>query len=411
MGMNRNLRFISLLHMAAVGFSVKTNMLTIHATDTLFSGRSREDPTAPGALQFDMPGCSFTFIVENTSTIELAMSQVGTTSTSGGTSKGIEIMWPDERGNKDEVISLKDGFLYPNCFEVLIDNELVFLDETEYHSFCTTDWNQDGSSNLITLPPLDETVSHIVQVFKSSEAQFNSILVEPNYMTLNQINLYGKAPSSSYPVPPTRRIEFLGDSITAGYCNLCDETSESGVFGESHYESWSNQVARQLKADFHSVAWSGYGMVNNCCGGNTTMPMVYARSLASVSVGALYDFSLWVPQVVVINLGTNDISSGKYDEEIYVETYINLLNNMTLNYGDEVSFFLACGPMADRYCDGVKSVIDTYNSNPLNTPTAYFLNQTALDLDMDCCGHPSSQDDVVMANYTAGFISDTVGWS
>lgn len=379
-----------------------------------------------------MPGSSFRFIVENASQIVLDMSQVGTQTTNSETTrvaKANRIMdsfWPDTRKQDQAIISNNNNnmdtddaevFEWPNCFEVYIDEKFVSLSTEEYHSFCTTSWKAgDGVSNLITITPidLDETISHTVQVFKSSEAQFNSIVIEANYVTLNQINIYNNnddsvPPSFSLPNAPTRRIEFVGDSITAGYCNLCEETSEGNVFAESQYESWTNRVANQLNAEFHTIAWSGYGMVNNCCGGTTTMPMVYPRTLATVE-DALWDFSSWIPDVVVINLGTNDFYSGSYNEAIYVTTYGELLNNMTLYYGDQVSFFLACGPMAKGYCSGVEEVIDNYNNNPLNAPIAYFLDQTSLDVKMNCCGHPTAADDQVMANYTASFIASTIGW-
>ena len=61
-----------------------------------------------------------------------------------------------------------------------------------------------------------------------------------------------------------------------------------------------------------------YGMVENCCGGTTLASDVWRRTLATVvSPNAtdphgtapenIWDFSSWVPDAVVINLGTERI--------------------------------------------------------------------------------------------------------
>ena len=54
----------------------------------------------------------------------------------------------------------------------------------------------------------------------------------------------------------------------------------------------------------HTAAWSGLGMVRNCCGGNTTMPAIFGRTLATVNKNSTWDFKSWTADVLVINLGT-----------------------------------------------------------------------------------------------------------
>jgi hypothetical protein len=191
-------------------------------------------------------------------------------------------------------------------------------------------------------------------------------------------------------------------------CELAEVSNTAA--GESHYLSWPNIIARSLGAEFHTIAWSGYGLPNNCCGGETTMPTIYGRTLASVPDGTSpWDFKQWLPHAVVINLGTNDVFSGSWDEAVFTDAYLSLTANITLAYGPTVALFLACGPMTDVYCAAVAQVIDALAIQP-NGPPAYFFDQTNLGLGLSCCGHPSADDDAIMGQAGAALIKEMMAW-
>ena len=184
------------------------------------------------------------------------------------------------------------------------------------------------------------------------------------------------------------------------------EPDADGAEVESHWDSWAPRIARQLDADFHTVAWSGYGLVQNCCGGDTTLPAVYRRALGSdPSDGNAWNFSSWTPQAVVINLGTND-GAEVAATDAFVDTYVELAKNITGAYGVGTELFLACGPMATYYCDAVGATIDALTAAGLR---AHFLDQTNAAVDA-CCGHPSVDDDIYMATSGADFIAGVMGW-
>lgn len=106
----------------------------------------------------------------------------------------------------------------------------------------------------------------------------------------------------------TMRVEFIGDSITAG----------EGLRGPKSFSEWlpmafgsledySRVTAEKLHALYQNVAISGWGIHNawnNNCAEN--IPSVYDD--ISYSVGKPYDFS-FDPDAVVIALGTNDNGS------------------------------------------------------------------------------------------------------
>jgi hypothetical protein len=62
---------------------------------------------------------------------------------------------------------------------------------------------------------------------------------------------------------------------------------------EAFGATWDFQIGTILNAQVHTAAWSGLGMVHNCCGGNTTMPAIFSRTLATKNVDNTWDWSSW----------------------------------------------------------------------------------------------------------------------
>ena len=72
-----------------------------------------------------------------------------------------------------------------------------------------------------------------------------------------------------FPVQPkTRRLEFIGDSDTVGYCAADhgnDDSTERR--SENSYVTWHAQLARSLDAEEQVQAISGIGVLGACAGG------------------------------------------------------------------------------------------------------------------------------------------------
>ena len=114
------------------------------------------------------------------------------------------------------------------------------------------------------------------------------------------------------PTPaPARFIEFVGDSMTCGYGVLgpgaeCPFSADT----EAETHAFGALTASALDAAHVAIAYSGKGVVRNY-GGDTDglLPELYLRTFADDASSA-YGFDQYVPDVVVINLGTNDYSVG-----------------------------------------------------------------------------------------------------
>jgi lysophospholipase L1-like esterase len=128
------------------------------------------------------------------------------------------------------------------------------------------------------------------------------------------------------PVPRGRRMEIVGDSITCGYGVLGpDETCPFSADTQSEPLAWGALAAKSLSAMHTSIAVSGIGVFRNYAGDiQDTMPERYGRSIADDPSSA-WDHS-FVPDVIVVNLGTNDFAGGKGDPgPVFQETYVAFL--------------------------------------------------------------------------------------
>lgn len=172
-----------------------------------------------------------------------------------------------------------------------------------------------------------------------------------------------------------RRIEFIGDSITAGSMMRRPEgdpafgipagptCADSGLYSD-YLNSFVNLLCTAFSASCSTIARNGLGVYLDCCGDvGTKMPDYYPRVLAKVE--DVYSFED-APQAVVINLGTNDWSGcededpfddgcGPEFEAAFARHYVNFMLNITLWYASPgIKFFLAVGPIIGSYMNATE---------------------------------------------------------
>ena len=108
------------------------------------------------------------------------------------------------------------------------------------------------------------------------------------------------------PTPlPQRRIAFFGDSVTVGMGNeAAHNAPDNNPAEKNHYLSYAAIAARDLNAEFHSIAKSGIGVLVSWF--DFTMPAYFDQLRAESNNDSKWDFSQWQPHVVVVNLLQND---------------------------------------------------------------------------------------------------------
>lgn len=111
---------------------------------------------------------------------------------------------------------------------------------------------------------------------------------------------------------PKRKIEYIGNSITCAYG--VEDTNPNNHFDiatENHYMSYAAITARNLNAQHFSVSRSGIGIYRHYGsskkGSEVCMPKQYEYTRI-YDKSELWDFSKYQPDVVCVNLGTNDTS-------------------------------------------------------------------------------------------------------
>ncbi|MBQ7980169.1 MAG: GDSL family lipase, partial [Oscillospiraceae bacterium] len=151
-----------------------------------------------------------------------------------------------------------------------------------------------------------ETVK--ICIMKLSEAAFSKIGIVG-------ISADGEiAPTSPLP----RRMEFIGDSITCGF-GIEGKSAEEhfSTATENPYINYASKAARSFGAECNLISWSGIGVYSSDTktdeiNDSWLMPMLYDYTDLAVEghIGienhAEWDFSGFAPDVIVINLGTND---------------------------------------------------------------------------------------------------------
>lgn len=149
-------------------------------------------------------------------------------------------------------------------------------------------------------------------------------------------------------IKPTKekqlKIEFIGDSITCGY-GIDGELGDTySTTNENATKAYAYKAAQALDADYSMVAFSGHGVISGYTenGEINTSSLVmpyydkigksYGRIPQSIAPETTpWDFEQFKPNLIVVNLGTNDASyCGTQVErcEAYKLGYIEMLKQI-----------------------------------------------------------------------------------
>lgn len=144
------------------------------------------------------------------------------------------------------------------------------------------------------------------------------------------------------------KIEFIGDSITCGYGIEADGPDGKFLAEEENFcETYAWHTVQALQADYLVVARSGIGMFRNYNGphggSSGAMPEIYDQVFFRSRMPK-WDFSEFKPDVVCINLGTNDFSTSGVDADGYENAYLQFAKRLHEQQPQAKLVFLM-GPM------------------------------------------------------------------
>lgn len=271
---------------------------------------------------------------------------------------------------------------------------------------------QSLKDSLITFATHLKEGTHSLLIAQDTEA------ADVNFPVFYGLKLDKGARLAKAPELPERKIEFIGNSITCGKGAL-DKTvkkdhDELGF--ESWYISYDAEIARRLNAQCMVVARSGIGIYRNNgdpkLGGKPTIQDYYSHTLLDLK-SEEWDFANYEPQLVCVNLGTND-TAQTYDVEMFKKAAKKFLGDVRGHYPN-AKIVVLTGPMRSgkRLADQ-KAALD-YAVNQLKAAGEKEMYRFDVPYDTGRFGygtghHPAEGEHKYMADLLTPYLQKLMGW-
>jgi len=188
-----------------------------------------------------------------------------------------------------------------NFYEIVVDHDPTM-------TYIITPQSTTTSYDVVSNLPYGD---HLVEFAKRTETSQGSV-------TFLGFELGGTLLAA--PTKPTRRIEIIGDSISAGSgiepgVDQVNCNTASGNLAQNAYLSYGAVLARNLNAEYHITAAGGRGAWRNYeCGSLDTLPAGYDHMNQRDLNSPLWDHTKYVPDAIIVALGTNDFSPDSCNE-------------------------------------------------------------------------------------------------
>ncbi len=267
----------------------------------------------------------------------------------------------------------------------------------------------DGKETEISVDKKGKLGLVIAKGLKKGVHKFEVYGTQGQVFTLSGISFSGEMLDA--PKLKDRYIEIIGDSITAGADNL---GRPDGVYVEDRtqnsYYAYGMIAARLLDADLATVSRGGSAAVKKEGMSNTHIPSIY-KQITIDKKGSVYDFER-KPDVVVINLGTNDAgllnqlySTNAEKRSAFKSAIKGLVDLVYEGYGKSVPIVFAFGFMTDEnYMDEVYKEL----ANELTAAggEAYYVRMPKNKQGGN--GHPNIEGATAGAKVLADFIEEKI---
>ena len=217
---------------------------------------------------------------------------------------------------------------------------------------------------------------------KFSEFQLNNLSNEKHNITITLISegifrnpeFYGFAVEDkavvSRPADKKLRFEFIGNSITCGYGTEVTDRSPYNDSTSNFCHGFAYRTAQAFDADFMVVARSGIGIYRNY--GDKDYATAYGCMPDNYEKLWLdsphkWDFSKFTPDVLFINLGTNDTwEMSSFNAEAYEKNYRKLMKTVLSHYPKVTIVLLTGSMMGTEALNAVKPILDKIQADFTN---------------------------------------------
>ena len=224
------------------------------------------------------------------------------------------------------------------------------------------------------------------------------------------------------PLPSTRRLWLLGDSITCGYGSVgrgphCPFTPQT----EDAVLAYGGRLAYALGASVEAVAYSGRGLWQNRDNSRRdTVAQLFERVLPNDAL--VIARSGLAPHAIVVNLGTNDAyAEAPLDRPAFTAAWVALLERLRV-LAPKAPIFLALGPMLTNTWDAhpmaLRHVAWSINDAIAARAAAGDRRVTLIGLKVQdgklgygCDYHPSLATHAQMAQHVADTLAEALQWT
>jgi lysophospholipase L1-like esterase len=222
-------------------------------------------------------------------------------------------------------------------------------------------------------------------------------------------------------VKNTLKIEFIGNSITCGMGNdiqLLPCGSDKWYDQHNAYWSYASITARALKADFMLSSISGAGMYRNWNSDGPTVPVQYKSAYLRMDSLRQWNFKSFIPDIVVIALGTNDLSKGDgilprlpFDSTSFIREYITFIGTIYSNYPAAKIILLTSPMISDERAEVLFSCLKMIKTKA----TKQYPGRKEIGIfrfsavpSTGCSGHPTIEEHKMMAAQLLPYLQEVV---
>ena len=295
---------------------------------------------------------------------------------------------------------IKTGFTGTSISVKLIDDSLrnwftVKLDDSVFI------FRADKANGIYKLAANLKNKKHSIEISRRTEwhggnTRFQGFLIDENekYFALPNLG---------------RSIEFIGNSLTCGYGNEGSSREEHFKYEtENSYLTYGALVSRAVKADYILVCRSGVGMYQDY-GGDTSFvqPKLYDEIVKGSK--ALWDYKKTQPDIVVIELGANDLNKS-LDSAAFANSYTRFIEMIRKQY-KQAKIICVAGPdlpgdKNSKFQSYLKAITNQFADTDKNVYYFYFgvIDTNGSDW------HPNVKEHRQMANALLPFVKSIAKW-
>lgn len=218
------------------------------------------------------------------------------------------------------------------------------------------------------------------------------------------------------------KIEFIGDSITCGFGNMVNDANRMFyTVDENGWMSHAAIAARKLQADFSIVSCSGIAISDGIGAFEYALPSMryfypYRDRMAEEIGGTakeplLWDFEKHKPNIIVLNLGTNDATVIDLNGDTaagvarFEKDYYDFLQLLRKHNGKEPWIICALGSMDYFLYDNIQKVAAKYcDENHDERISCFKYGRVRVNDGLGACRHPYVTTQIRMGEELAAYI-------